>query len=106
MTFRIQNIPALVIAIAIFFSCTDAKKGGNQLAEIDQVSYNFHIRPILSDKCFACHGPDANKREADLRLDVEEAAFAALKENPNKFAVVPGKPDESEVYHRIISEDP
>jgi hypothetical protein len=106
MTFRLQNIPALVIAIAIFFSCTDAKKGGNQLAEIDQVSYNFHIRPILSDKCFACHGPDANKREADLRLDVEEAAFAALKENPNKFAVVPGKPDESEVYHRIISEDP
>lgn len=38
----------------------------------DQVSYNFHIRPILSDNCFACHGPDANKRESGLRLDTEE----------------------------------
>ncbi|WP_268034790.1 PSD1 and planctomycete cytochrome C domain-containing protein [Algoriphagus sp. PAP.12] len=106
MTFRRQNLFVLAFSIAALFSCKDGKQGVNELAEIDQISYNFHIRPILSDKCFACHGPDANKREADLRLDVEEAAFAALKENPNKFAVVPGKPDQSEVYHRIISEDP
>lgn len=106
MTLRRQNLFVLGFAIAALFSCKDGDKVGNEMTEIDQVSYNFHIRPILSDKCFACHGPDANKREADLRLDVEEAAFAALKENPNKFAVVPGKPDESEVYHRIISEDP
>lgn len=71
-----------------------------------QLSYNFHIRPILSDKCFACHGPDANKREAGLRLDVEEAAFAALKENPGKFAIVPKDVEKSEIYHRIISQDP
>lgn len=106
MTLRRRNLFVIGFAIAALFSCEEAKQSGGDLAEIDQISYNFHIRPILSDKCFACHGPDANKREADLRLDVEEAAFAALKENPNKFAVVPGKPDESEVYHRIISEDP
>ncbi|HLK97794.1 MAG TPA: c-type cytochrome domain-containing protein, partial [Hymenobacter sp.] len=44
----------------------------------DKVSYNFDIRPILSDKCLACHGPDANKREAGLRLDMAESAYKAL----------------------------
>jgi hypothetical protein len=48
----------------------------------DTVSYNFNIRPILSDKCFKCHGPDASHREADLRLDIPEIAYAALKDNP------------------------
>ena len=76
------------------------------LAKGEQVSYNFHIRPILSDKCFVCHGPDANKREAGLRLDVAEDAFASLKENPGKFALVPNHVDQSEVYHRIVSQDP
>ncbi|MDF2159327.1 PSD1 and planctomycete cytochrome C domain-containing protein [Algoriphagus sp. CAU 1675] len=72
----------------------------------DQVSYNFHIRPILSDKCFACHGPDANKREANLRLDTPEGAFSALKDSPGKYALVAGKPQDSELYHRISSSDP
>ncbi|WP_114747936.1 PSD1 and planctomycete cytochrome C domain-containing protein [Pleomorphovibrio marinus] len=72
----------------------------------DRVSYNFHIRPIISDNCFACHGPDANKREAGLRLDTEDGAYAALKENPEKHAIIPGKPLESMVFTRISSEDP
>lgn len=72
----------------------------------DKISYNFHVRPILSDKCFACHGPDANKREANLRLDVESAAFAPLKETKGAFAIVRGKPEASELYKRIISTDP
>lgn len=71
----------------------------------DQVSYNFHIRPILSDNCFACHGPDANKRESGLRLDTKEGAYAALKENPNRHAIVPGKSNQSEVITRIFSEE-
>lgn len=71
----------------------------------DKVSYNFHIRPILSDNCFACHGPDANKREAGLRLDLAEEAFQALAENPNAFALVPGKPHQSEVFKRVSSSD-
>lgn len=71
----------------------------------EQVSYNFDIRPILSDKCFACHGPDANKREAGLRLDDPRSAFKALEDNPNLFAIVPGKPKQSEMYFRISTSD-
>jgi hypothetical protein len=92
--------------LLVFFSCSEKPSEMVELAGGDQISYNFHIRPILSDKCFACHGPDANKREADLRLDVEADAFAALKESPGKFALVAGKPLESQVYHRITSSDP
>jgi len=64
----------------------------------ESVSFNRDIRPILSDKCFLCHGPDASNREADLRLDIEEAA--------KEYAVVPGEPDDSELLVRIASEDP
>src|SRR6185503_6660209 len=63
------------------------------------------IRPILSDKCFKCHGPDANKRQAQLRLDIADSAFAPLKETKGAFAIVPGKPNESELYKRISSTD-
>lgn len=71
----------------------------------EQVDFNFHIKPILSDRCFACHGPDEKAREAQLRLDREGPAFAALKESEG-FAIVPGKPGESALVHRIMSEDP
>ncbi|RYE19932.1 MAG: DUF1553 domain-containing protein [Sphingobacteriales bacterium] len=71
----------------------------------DQVTYNFDVRPILSDKCFACHGPDANKREADLRLDIAEEAYKALKDNPKAHALVPGDPKLSEVFIRVSTSD-
>lgn len=71
----------------------------------DIVDYNFHVRPILSDKCFACHGPDNNTREAGLRLDTEQGAYQALAETKGKHAIVPGQPDSSEAYIRIISDD-
>lgn len=70
-----------------------------------KISYNFDIRPILSDKCFACHGPDANKREAGLRLDDPESAYKSLAENPGMHAIVPGKPDLSVVYQLISTTD-
>jgi hypothetical protein len=63
------------------------------------VQYNRDIRPILSENCFACHGPDVNKRAADLRLDVREAAI-------DKRAIVPGQPDASAILQRIASTDP
>ena len=65
------------------------------------VSFSREIRPILSDTCFACHGPDAAKREADLRLDTPDGATADLG---GYAAVVPGNPDESELYLRLVEE--
>jgi len=72
----------------------------------DKVSYNFHVKPILSDRCFACHGPDEENRGAELRLDLAEEAKAELKENKGKYAIVDGELADSEIYHRILSDDP
>jgi hypothetical protein len=66
------------------------------------VEFNRDIRPILSDNCFACHGPDKNKREADLRLDTEAGLLGS---DGKPGAVVPGKPDDSELWRRITSAD-
>ncbi len=72
---------------------------------VKDISFNFHVKPILSDKCFTCHGPDANKRKAGLRLDIEQDAKAELVENPGKFAILEGDIRSSELIKRIISED-
>lgn len=63
------------------------------------VDFNTEVRPILSENCFYCHGPDANKRKAKLRLDVRDDALA-------KKAFVPGDPAASELIKRITSKDP
>ena len=67
------------------------------------VEFNRDIRPILSDKCFTCHGPDPLKRMSKLRLDTQAGAFADLG---GRFAVVSGDPARSEIYRRISSPDP
>jgi len=67
------------------------------------VSFNRDIRPILSSKCFHCHGPSEKSRKAKLRLDLEESA---LSERDGIRAIVPRKLDESELWHRILSDDP
>ncbi len=69
------------------------------------VDYNFHVKPILSDRCFACHGPDQANQEAGLRLDTPEGAFGALTESEG-HAIVAGDLAQSAVYHRIMASDP
>ena len=71
----------------------------------DVIDFNYHIRPILSDRCFKCHGPDANKRKAGLRLDTPEGAYAAFKDNPSMHAIVPGHPESSDAFQRLITKD-
>lgn len=68
------------------------------------VDYNFHIKPILADRCYNCHGPDANSRKANLRLDDEATAFAVLASGNSAFSR--GSLRKSEVIHRLLSEDP
>src|SRR4051812_40454143 len=71
----------------------------------EKLQYNRDIRPILSDRCFKCHGPDKGSRKASLRLDSREDAYAERKKS-GKHAIVPGKPDESLVCTKIFSSDP
>ncbi len=69
-----------------------------------QVDYNDDVRPILSDRCYSCHGPDEGQRQAGLRLDREEGALAELASGGR--AIVPGKPGESVLLERVSSSDP
>ncbi|WP_221284657.1 PSD1 and planctomycete cytochrome C domain-containing protein [Mucilaginibacter sp. SP1R1] len=92
--------------LCLFSACTHSRSDQSAEEQVpDVISYNFNIRPILSDKCYKCHGPDASKREANLRLDVPESAYNALKDNPQAHALVPSEPDLSEVYRRISTPD-
>jgi hypothetical protein len=74
----------------------------------ERIDFNFHIRPILSDRCFVCHGPDRAQVASGLQLNDPENAFLnrAGEGEPNRFALVPGSPAQSEVVKRIQSENP
>ncbi|MEQ6120161.1 DUF1553 domain-containing protein [Reichenbachiella sp. MALMAid0571] len=97
----------LFLSVLFLSSCNNEKKNitkiNNTIPEV--VDYNIHIKPILSDRCFACHGPDKASQKAGLALHTPEKAYAELKENPGHFAIVQGKVDRSEVVKRIMSKD-
>ena len=71
----------------------------------EKIDFNLHVKPILSDKCFACHGPDKGSRKVGLRLDLASGATAELTENPGKYPIVPGNLKKSQIFHRITAVD-
>lgn len=108
------KVTLIVVLVGLFGLLFAYKKGAFEtqkdeytaLKLPETVDYNFHIKPILSDNCYTCHGPDANKRKAGLRLDLEKTALLELSESPGHFAIVPKNLRESKAYQSIISDDP
>jgi hypothetical protein len=93
--------------LLLIIGCNNRVKFSESIeAELpEKIDFNYHIKPILSDRCFTCHGPDENKREAGLRLDIADSAFAAIGEARDHYAIVPGKPGKSALVERIMSTD-
>ena len=101
-----HRIP-IIIVLLLLAGCSRTDIDPAMHATLPEVvDYNFHIKPILSDRCYTCHGPDENSREADLRLDTETGPYEAIGEEKDRYAVVPGKPHKSELIQRITHADP
>lgn len=93
-----QRLAAVGMVLLVWGLC-----GFSAPAHTDPISFNRDIRPILSENCYACHGPDPGERKADLRLDTEAGLFTKQDETP---ILVPGNPHDSELFRRISSNDP
>jgi len=70
------------------------------------IDYNWHVKPILSDRCYVCHGPDDRARQANLRLDTQEDAYGISRHDSTRHIIVPGNAATSVLIHHITSEDP
>ncbi|MEZ4702295.1 MAG: PSD1 and planctomycete cytochrome C domain-containing protein [Rhodothermales bacterium] len=97
--------PFVILVLLLTAGCLrpDDPTPAEQVAALGEIDFNFHIRPILSQNCYTCHGPDAGSREADLRLDTPEGAYAP---RDSGFAIVPGDPAGSQVMFRLTAADP
>ncbi len=98
---RLRLFLTLVSALCSIVTMASAADG--PAPEQPRLSYNHDIRPILSNNCFKCHGPDARERQAELRLDISDEARKPTA--TGALAIVPGKPEESELVARIFSTD-
>ncbi len=92
LSFLIQGAPDTELGL---------ERGNERAAQ--PVSFNEDIRPILSDKCFACHGPDAESRKGRLRLDTRDGAIRVRR---GRTAITPGDLEQSELVERILTDDP
>lgn len=113
--FQKTSFHILLIGVVIFlFSCDNnvnqisVSSGASTFANAELpeiIDFNFHIKPILSDRCFKCHGPDKSKIEAGLSFVDFESATAALGEEKDHFAIVPNDTKNSELVARVSSDD-
>ena len=103
---KIHTLFCSCITLGILLTYASCQSDVDDRKLPDTVDFNYHIKPILSDRCFACHGPDENAREADLMLHTEEALFAAMDSSGEQYVVRPGNLSQSAVYDRIMSDDP
>jgi hypothetical protein len=100
MSFVFRNVLVCTIVALAFGGGTPQRAAASQK---DAIDFNRDIRPILSDNCFHCHGPDAEKRKADLRLDTEAGAKSLVG---GKYPIHPTNPNQGTVLERILSQDP
>ncbi len=105
-----NSIYILIVSLITLVSC-----GGPDMPEEveiayeklpEQIDFNQHVKPILSDKCYLCHGPDKNKISAGLQLHLPDLAYKESENTPGKYAIVPGNAGKSLLVDRILSDDP
>jgi len=98
----------VIVLSVLLFGCdqTELPKDVSEVFENlpEEIDYNIHVKKILSDKCFSCHGPDMKKQKADLRLDIASFAYSKVTESGLK-AIEPGSISKSELVQRILSDD-
>ncbi|MEO0899509.1 MAG: DUF1553 domain-containing protein [Bacteroidota bacterium] len=98
---------SIILIPTLFWACgpslpREVAEAYDELPE--KIDFNYHVRPILSDRCWSCHGPDEKSRRGGLRLDIEEEAFASLASGNGK-AIVKGNLGRSQTYHRMVTSD-
>lgn len=107
MTLDFRKIYGLIVIIGILSSCSleVPEEISNQYSSLPEVvDFNYHVKPILSDRCYQCHGPDEKTRKAGLRLDIESLAFSKLESGKRAFSK--GNLYKSESARRILHQDP
>ncbi|HAP58046.1 MAG TPA: hypothetical protein DCR93_00520, partial [Cytophagales bacterium] len=107
----VKKLCLFAVGVVLGFACQKTNETPAQSEVVlseevpELVDFNFHVKPILSDKCFACHGPDKGNQEAGLALHEPERALMALGEHLDRFAVVPGDTVSSLLVQRIYATD-
>ncbi|PKB44989.1 cytochrome c [Cellulophaga sp. RHA19] len=111
-----NNVAKIAFAVLITIGATSCKTE-NKYSEVaiaengtaaipDKIDFTFHVKPIISDRCFICHGPDKNAVEGNFSMVTPEEAYKALGENLDHYAIVPGDTEKSGMLDRIYSKDP
>lgn len=98
----LRRLLTLLVCVVGYAGATFALAGGAEAPVPERIDFNRDVRPILSENCFFCHGPDKDKRKAGLRLDTKEGLFTAIK---GRHPAIAGKPAESEIFKRVTTAD-